>query len=596
MRALQGRRLGIAAVAAAIGVLSSAPIAAAPAPSVQTVPPPESPTGAPAVEEGATPPSEVFFETVEVNVVNVDVFVTDKKGNPITGLTAGDFRVLEDGREVEVTNFLEVVRGEPRPAPEEGPAPGSSAGPEATPTPAEPAAAAAPAGPQPLYLILYVDNFNLTPDNRRWAMDAVQRFLATQLRRGDQVMLVTYDRGVHVRQPFTNDPFAVNAAVDEMLRLVANRSIGDTERQRILEEIFASQTPAMGLSAAQRHADYLWNEMEHAVGALEDVLRSLAGIEGRKALLYVSDGIPQIVGEDLFVAVEQRFKGYAARIRAMRYDMRSRYERLAVLANTSGVTLYTLDAKGQAIDDTASAAYSGILHHAPQANVGMIDMTRQQNLAAPLMSLADETGGLAIMRTNALDKALAEVAQDFETYYSLGYRRPLSGNERFHEIEVRLDRSGAVVRHREGFREKTPETRLREGTLAALQHGVEANPIAVEVAFGRGTPESSERFRLPVEVRMPLSRLALIPMGAVHHGRLRVAVAVLDPDGGTTPVLVQPPFNVEVPAAEMPDALDKHITYALELVVRGGRQLVAVAVQDLFADRVSYLRQGVQIE
>ncbi len=33
----------------------------------------------------------VFFETLEVNLINVEVFVTDKKGNPITGLTKDDF-------------------------------------------------------------------------------------------------------------------------------------------------------------------------------------------------------------------------------------------------------------------------------------------------------------------------------------------------------------------------------------------------------------------------------------------------------------------------------------------------------------------------
>ena len=51
----------------------------------------------------------MFIETMEVRVVNVDVVVRDKKGNPVSGLTTDDFRILENGQPVEITNFLEVT-------------------------------------------------------------------------------------------------------------------------------------------------------------------------------------------------------------------------------------------------------------------------------------------------------------------------------------------------------------------------------------------------------------------------------------------------------------------------------------------------------
>ncbi|WP_348245888.1 LPS export ABC transporter periplasmic protein LptC, partial [Salmonella enterica] len=49
-----------------------------------------------------------FLETVDVNVINVDVYVTDRDGNPITGLDADDFEVYENGRLMKVTNFYAV--------------------------------------------------------------------------------------------------------------------------------------------------------------------------------------------------------------------------------------------------------------------------------------------------------------------------------------------------------------------------------------------------------------------------------------------------------------------------------------------------------
>jgi len=49
-----------------------------------------------------------YVETVDVTVVNLDVYVTDKKGVPITGLTRDDFEIFENGRPVAISNFFAV--------------------------------------------------------------------------------------------------------------------------------------------------------------------------------------------------------------------------------------------------------------------------------------------------------------------------------------------------------------------------------------------------------------------------------------------------------------------------------------------------------
>lgn len=46
-----------------------------------------------------------------VDLVNVNVFVTDKRGNPITDLKREDFSVFEDGEAVSITNFYAVEGG-----------------------------------------------------------------------------------------------------------------------------------------------------------------------------------------------------------------------------------------------------------------------------------------------------------------------------------------------------------------------------------------------------------------------------------------------------------------------------------------------------
>ncbi|HEX6862889.1 MAG TPA: hypothetical protein VF414_08745, partial [Thermoanaerobaculia bacterium] len=60
---------------------------------------------------------ETFGESIDVRVVNVEAVVTDRRGNRVTGLTAGDFRLLVDGVEVPVDYFTEVAEGVALPAP-----------------------------------------------------------------------------------------------------------------------------------------------------------------------------------------------------------------------------------------------------------------------------------------------------------------------------------------------------------------------------------------------------------------------------------------------------------------------------------------------
>jgi hypothetical protein len=72
------------------------------------------------------PQKDGFGEAVDVNVVNVDVYVTDKSGQPVTGLHRDDFELLEDGKRVEVTNF-EALTGKAAPAPQAAPSPAPAA-------------------------------------------------------------------------------------------------------------------------------------------------------------------------------------------------------------------------------------------------------------------------------------------------------------------------------------------------------------------------------------------------------------------------------------------------------------------------------------
>src|SRR5690349_13086466 len=90
-----------------------------------------------------------YFETFEVRLHNLEVVVTDAKGNPVRGLAKDDFIVLEDGKPQTITNFS-LYDG--------GSATASSVNPDAPPK-VEPAVEAAPTPPPaPRRFIFFVDD------------------------------------------------------------------------------------------------------------------------------------------------------------------------------------------------------------------------------------------------------------------------------------------------------------------------------------------------------------------------------------------------------------------------------------------------------
>src|SRR5215212_12086756 len=66
------------------------------------------------VPPGAPPTQAVdqdLGEIVNVNVVNLDVYVNDKSGKRIQGLTKDDFEIYENGKKMGITNFYAVEGG-----------------------------------------------------------------------------------------------------------------------------------------------------------------------------------------------------------------------------------------------------------------------------------------------------------------------------------------------------------------------------------------------------------------------------------------------------------------------------------------------------
>ncbi len=532
-------------------------------------------------------PQDFFFDTTHVNVVNAEVYVTDRKGNRVTGLTRDDFEIYESGERMEITNFFAVEDGRP------------------VRTPGEPRVGEAPDDPlladlalptlredQRLHLVVYVDNFNLRPTSRNRVMRRMRRFLREKITPQDRVMVVSYDRSLHVRQPFTADINLISEALLEVEELTGNRVNRDAERREALEQITEeSRDSTDALQQAQSFADLVYTEMDFTLTALENQVDTLSGVVGRKAILYVSDGIPLVPAEDLFIAVEQKYNRSSARVHAFSYSYANRYRDIVHRANASGMTFYTLDAGGLKAHETIGADFAGT----SDGGMAFVDSVRSSNLQAPLTILAEDTGGKSIINTNAVEAGLGKIAEDFRNYYSLGYQPPHNGSGRYYKIEVKVKRKGLEVRHRNGYRDKTPEARLTDGTVSALYYGFEFNPLTADVEFGATTRGSDRHFLLPVTVQIPLGKLTLAEQQSHYIGRFRLSVVVMDENGRVSPVQQPDPVTVSIPRAAIEQARGQHFAYEIGLNVRKGLVRVALGIRDELSTETSFLRRTVRI-
>lgn len=555
------RRLAIAALAAAL--LPGAALAQAP-------------------EE--TEPT--FFESIDVNVVNVEVYVTDREGRRVQGLTREDFQVLENGKPVEISNFYAVSEGEVSAA-QAPAAPAAGAAAAAAP------AASAPAEDQRLYLAIFLDNRSLVPATRNQILKSIASFVA-RLRPEDRILIAAYDGSVQVRQGLTNDPATLSAALEEMAKVAPGGVTRNAERRRLLAEIDAAY-PVGGPQGGENQreqaaivlAEQLYNNIRQygmqvadenraAMAQLGEFVDSLAGLPGRKALLYVSGGFALRPIDSFMRAWEQKFAVLSDRVGfspfdGSRDDTTPRLQELIAHANSNRITFYSLGSTPELMGVSAEVGLSDTY----DSNMEAMDRTARQE---SLLMIADGTGGLASVDA-ATTPMLERMRQDFETYYSLGYvpRKGRDGSRRKVEVKVR-DRT-LVVRHRDAHRERTMPERMASRALSALLLGEEDNPLEIALDFGKERKTDKGQYEVDVLVKFPLANLVLVPQDKFHEGKLSLFIGARDSHGRSSPIQ-QVEVPIRVPNDQLLTALGQVGAYRMTMLLRPEPHTIAVAVRD----------------
>ncbi|MGK2859089.1 MAG: VWA domain-containing protein [Thermoanaerobaculia bacterium] len=547
------------------------------------------------VPMSAQQPDELYVEAIEVTVVSVDVFATDSKGKPILGLTREDFEIFESGTRQEITNFSEV-REEIPPAP-------------------LPAQATAPLAPIPeersRKLIFFVDGETLHPFNRNRVYEQIRGFAGTVLRPGDQAMLAVWRGRLHIEVPFTS----LVSEVERSLVRLAGEGTGRSQlvrrqretEQKVRAELSLATTPRSGISLAdayrasishaRNYAEQVRIETRAKVVAMNGLLATLAGVEGKKAMIFVGEELSMRPGVEMFQFVNETFQPIVQQSREMVVMSQPEssapaepalFEVVGRAANANGVTVYMLSAS-TGLDLTESPAESREIRSAD------VQFMETVNRISGFQTVASKTGGLAFSQTSNVEGVFERIERDFDTYYSLGYRlaSPVTAGER--RLAVRSTKPGVEIRTRTSYYAKTTREQVIDRVVATLYYDSGPGDMEIRIVSKAPSKKGRGKYLVPVDVEIPSSSLTLLPVGDRLAGKFSVFIGVSDGNGGLSRI-EQKSQSISVPAGEAAKMDGKHFTYSVDLMMGRGENILAVAVVDDVTNMKAFSRTRLQLK
>lgn len=475
-------------------------------------------------------------------LVEVPVIVTDRSGTPVEGLTRDDF-VLSENWKAQQISLFEVIdnRG------------GRPLAPPAIPSPRDRRlfTNSGPAGARGKVVIL-LDRLNASFANQWYARSHVERYLE-EMETGDAVALYVLDGDVTVLHDFTTDAASLRAALD----LYQARVLGQYDASQELPPALAGNVPVW-LADPSRSMSEFFTELRarNTFDALETLASHLAGIDGRKSVIWLSEvfAIPTGLG---------------------RADFMHRLRRATQVLSDAQVSLYPVDARG---------LIGALSSNGPTVRFTTFEQING-NLDA-MKALADGTGGKWYWNTNALVRSMHRAVDDGQFMYLLGYyptEATLDG--RFRTIGVRVKTKGLTVRHRSGYVAAAPSADLKARD-AALVEAARRPLMATQIALTATTAYDAGTRQARVDLRVDPAMLTLQREGTDWVGRVDVALAEIARNGDGTILTTR---SIDVRLSDQERTRHAPITADLEATVTGSLHQLRVLALDVQSGRTGSL-------
>jgi VWFA-related protein len=427
-------------------------------------------------QEGSQTPET----TLRINgrAVLVDVVVTDRNGNPVTGLNKDAFSLSEQGNPQPLTFFEE----------HHGLAPDRSRDLKIPQLPPDVFSNFSPIGQPPAVNILLLDALNTPMTDQAILRQAAQHYLET-LKPGSRLAIFTLDMRLRFVQGFSDDPALLARALgyqknDSPDPAVLLQSQQEGVAESTVVGLMNGQVgagPGATTSAAAANMieafQQFLKESQYAqtadreyrtTQALQQLASYLAAFPGRKNLIWMTGAFPL----DIFGLTDMRFDDItpktvnllsAARVAVYPVDVRGAWiHTLHTAENTldptvsspqqmmgpaAGYSPSTADSSNIISGQGAVTTASGGFDHALTSE----SMTNNSSNAG-MDRLAQQTGGHAFYNGNDLAGIVDKVVSSSSNFYTISYSPSDSNmNGAFRKIKVNVAGGKYTLSYRRGY-------------------------------------------------------------------------------------------------------------------------------------------------
>ena len=555
---------------------------------------------------------------ISTNLIQVDVAVTDKKGNPITDLKPEEVEIYENGKLQKISNFSFTPGTRPPDANSNAKDPKKD---PAAPTVILPSA---PIRPDQVRrtIGLVVDDLNLSFGSTVWVREALKKFVDDQMQEGDLVAIIRTGAGVGALQQFTADKRQLQAAIERVKYNAVgaaglsyfnplNTSMSETVviagggGGRIPDDSEFTIDPLKEVSrpdetGAKYYNEHSFNEFRENIfasgtlGALNYIVRGMRSLPGRKSVILLSDGLS-------LVTRDKDGRPEASRVFVA-------LQHLIDFANRASVVFYTIHAPGliapgfDAEDDLGKLGrQTGV-----QASTNMLNerLNKIDDSQQGLRYLADETGGLAYINQNNISAGIRRILND-QSYYLIGYEPDTDTfNEkqsRYNKFDVTVKREGAQVRFRSGFfgiseeQIVKPKLSVTDAMIGALTSPFAVNDIDVKMnAIFAGDEKQAAFVRTVINVDANNLTFKKLPDGRLRTDFDIVAITLND----VGKIMDERPKNfvLTFDDEQHKKFVERGLVTTFSLPIKKpGAYSVRLAVRDVATERVGSANQFIEV-
>ena len=460
---------------------SASPATVQPASNAQAKPDAESAAPAsPALpaSAGANTPAVGSMFHAQSKLVLVDVVVTDHD-KPEKGLERSRFHVFEDGHEQPIASFEE---NQPPPSV------------ELAEPPALPANTYSnlPVYPQTGAVnVLLLDALNTPMSDQAQLRRQMIQYLST-IKPGTAMAVFTMSSQLRMAAGFTTDLEKLRQALEDN-RKSLGRSNGDVGADSS-EGISSNLTQVASGVANNNDPGTMWlvntimdfaadtktyendQRVQMTLDAMSQLARYLAGVPGRKNVIWFSGSFPIGLAPDALSSTElKNVRDYSDQVR-----------KTSDLLSAARVSVYPVDARGVLTQATADVTYTpppigGRQNRSVAVQNDNTSFAEQNSLEQGSMNtIATETGGHVFATGNDLPAAIQKITANDAYYYALSYVPPetkAGRNGDFHSIEVKVEGAKYQLAYRRGYYSQ-------EANKAASAPGKETSPMVAAALAG----------------------------------------------------------------------------------------------------------------